>query len=120
MGPVRVNPGSSTVQTIPPAVPAAASSIGRSATSSTMASLANNWRGQGTAIAIRTDEYQALSDFLTEVYGAWERLEARLELVRAPTDLRLVAACIQALGWHRLWTVASAASIWAGGWAENG
>jgi hypothetical protein len=49
--------------------------------------LTNDWRGQGTAIAIRADEHQALSDFLTEVYGAWDRLQ--LELARhAAADLR--------------------------------
>jgi hypothetical protein len=44
--------------------------------------LANDWRGDGDAIAILEHEQHALCDFCSEVYDAWGRLQGRLEMAR--------------------------------------
>jgi hypothetical protein len=51
--------------------------------------LANDWRGLGDAIAITADQQQALCDFLSEVYAAWDRLQGATDMA-GTTELRRV------------------------------
>jgi hypothetical protein len=52
--------------------------------------LANDWRALGDAIAITANQQHALCDFLTDVYAAWDRLQARTDTARNTTEMRRV------------------------------
>lgn len=45
--------------------------------------MTNDWRGPGDAIAINEHEKNALREFCSGVYEAWDRFQARTELERA-------------------------------------
>ena len=51
----------------------------------------NDWIGPGLAVALKGDDHRAICAFRDEVYAAWDRLQAQLELAPdGEADLRRV------------------------------
>jgi hypothetical protein len=42
----------------------------------------NDWIGPGAAVAVLDDDQRAICDFCSDVFEAWDRVQAKLEMAR--------------------------------------